>query len=298
MYEFFTACSDVLVILFDLLFYTKLTPLKKDTPLIRGLMYSTCLLITLAYLVAISVFHVPAALSSLLIMSIPSLLVFWLLSRYKDARFFVTFCLVDTLSLIIAFFSRALAYYWEPYGAAAGAGMVLVLFLCLYFFGRPRFSHYRQLLESVPEGWNAMMLSGILIYILLVLFASYPTPMVQRPEYIPSYLLLTVVIFSFYWVFISSLVQKKGLNELNGRLLNEKKWHDIAYVDGLTKMKNRMAYMERVNELSRAEGEEKPSFVVISDLDDFKHINDSLGHHHGDLMLQKAASRAFCLSWS
>jgi diguanylate cyclase (GGDEF)-like protein len=60
-------------------------------------------------------------------------------------------------------------------------------------------------------------------------------------------------------------------------------------VDGLTGIGNRYSFNEFVNKLSRRNTREDYSMVMI-DLDRFKEINDTLGHHEGDNALRDMAS--------
>ncbi len=65
-----------------------------------------------------------------------------------------------------------------------------------------------------------------------------------------------------------------------------------AMHDPLTELPNRKLLHNRLQqELLRAERSERPLVLIISDLNHFKEINDTLGHHIGDLILQQAAAR-------
>ncbi|MEA2421681.1 MAG: hypothetical protein QOF55_780, partial [Thermoleophilaceae bacterium] len=65
--------------------------------------------------------------------------------------------------------------------------------------------------------------------------------------------------------------------------------HHQAYHDPLTDLPNRALFMERVrHELGRAHGQVAVLFV---DVDDFKTVNDSLGHGVGDALLISIAER-------
>ncbi len=200
----------------------------------------------------------------------------------------VTFCFLDTVTLIITFCSRALDMLYGMPICAVGYIAACLTMMCLYFFGKPYYRRYRELAENVKDGWAPMAVSTCLIYILLVACSAYPAPMKDRVEYIPTYLLLCIIILSAYIVFIVSIYQKKKVYDMNVALQNDQKWHKIAYVDALTGMKNRMAYVETINELSRSDRTSQ-MFAVMLDIDNFKTINDSLGHHVGDITLQKAA---------
>jgi diguanylate cyclase (GGDEF)-like protein len=65
-----------------------------------------------------------------------------------------------------------------------------------------------------------------------------------------------------------------------------------AFHDALTDMPNRSLFRDRAEQairLARRDGHSVA--VLLLDLDRFKEINDTLGHHHGDLLLQQIGPR-------
>ena len=66
------------------------------------------------------------------------------------------------------------------------------------------------------------------------------------------------------------------------------KLKELAFQDPLTGLANRTLFTERV---TAALLTDDPVHVLLLDLDDFKEVNDILGHHAGDEMLVKIAGR-------
>jgi diguanylate cyclase (GGDEF)-like protein/PAS domain S-box-containing protein len=65
-----------------------------------------------------------------------------------------------------------------------------------------------------------------------------------------------------------------------------------AYFDSLTSLPNRFLALDRLSQmLMEAERNNEQIAVLFLDIDDFKKINDSLGHEIGDKLLIKAANR-------
>jgi diguanylate cyclase (GGDEF)-like protein len=65
----------------------------------------------------------------------------------------------------------------------------------------------------------------------------------------------------------------------------------LALHDHLTGLPNRRLYLDRLSSaLERARRAETSAAVLVIDLDRFKQVNDTLGHHMGDLVLQRVAA--------
>jgi diguanylate cyclase len=65
-----------------------------------------------------------------------------------------------------------------------------------------------------------------------------------------------------------------------------------ALHDPLTRLPNRELFADRVGQAIRtADRQLRPAALLLLDLDRFKDVNDTLGHHHGDLLLNEVATR-------
>nr|WP_315467886.1 EAL domain-containing protein [uncultured Undibacterium sp.] len=71
----------------------------------------------------------------------------------------------------------------------------------------------------------------------------------------------------------------------------EKIWTEANY-DALTKLPNRRLFYDRIEEyIKKAQRENESIALLFIDLDHFKEVNDTLGHHVGDQLLVQAAHR-------
>jgi diguanylate cyclase (GGDEF)-like protein len=90
-------------------------------------------------------------------------------------------------------------------------------------------------------------------------------------------------------MFLRTHSLKQATEELEIKQ-QEQEWQ--ALHDSLTGLPNRTLFMQRLHEaIDEAEPEGVQVAVMIMDLNDFKEINDTLGHHYGDLLLMEIGSR-------
>lgn len=76
------------------------------------------------------------------------------------------------------------------------------------------------------------------------------------------------------------------LNQLYGSL------EHMAFTDPLTNLPNRARFRDSLEEAARRHAQAQTPFALfLMDLDRFKNVNDTLGHHIGDLLLQEVSMR-------
>jgi diguanylate cyclase (GGDEF)-like protein/PAS domain S-box-containing protein len=82
------------------------------------------------------------------------------------------------------------------------------------------------------------------------------------------------------------------LRDVTERRRLERELTHRAYHDALTGLANRLLFQERVEQaMARSEFGEQVVGVLFVDLDDFKVVNDTLGHETGDLLLIAVSQR-------
>ena len=136
-----------------------------------------------------------------------------------------------------------------------------------------------------------LLLTGALISFTLPSLSPGASPLfkIKVTEAILG-LAMLVVLFNVYTIYQQVLIKRLR------RQLAEKQYHsmilrELAMIDALTGLYNRRFAEQRlVAEVARSARKGHPLTVVLLDLDEFKHINDTYGHPAGDLTLQEFAA--------
>ena len=83
-----------------------------------------------------------------------------------------------------------------------------------------------------------------------------------------------------------------AIEDITTRKEMEEKIKRLAYHDSLTGLPNRMLLSDRLNMAKiLSDRNRKKLALMMLDIDKFKEINDTLGHHIGDLLLQVVAEK-------
>ena len=209
--------------------------------------------------------------TALLWFSIPTLLVY-IIGYFVIAK--------DRLDIYVR-----LVYFW----------ITLYMCVCTYFLGY-KIGFHLYCLSMIPIIFyteymadklgrpkiNAFVVSGIvgICYLISTGYAGFNGPVYAVDNEIAgSFWAFNSVIVLAFLVFYSRLMLS-----LVGDYENKLK--ETAQIDKLTGLFNRH-YM--VNKLESATSENKPQFVTMVDIDDFKKINDRYGHNAGDYVLVNVA---------
>ena len=150
----------------------------------------------------------------LLTLSLPSCIFFWFISKYRDGRFFFTFCVVDTTVLEILYITNILNHYLTP---DTYVFMFVVRLLAYPFIEILIYKKIRPMFLEVQrqgkKGWGIFATIGILFYIAITLLMTYPTPVTDRPEYLPVLAIMFLLMPVIYLHIISTLRHQQLLHE-------------------------------------------------------------------------------------
>lgn len=102
------------------------------------------------------------------------------------------------------------------------------------------------------------------------------------------------------WVLISaSVIEIEGsacvlsvMRDISDAKAAEEEIWNLAFYDPLTRLPNRRLLLDRLHQsLAVGNRTQRHRALLFVDLDDFKTLNDTLGHQTGDLLLQEVAAR-------
>jgi len=150
----------------------------------------------------------------LLTLSLPSCIFFWFISKYRDGRFFFTFCVVDTTVLEILYITNILNHYLTPdtYVFMFVVRMLAYPFIEILIYKKIR-PMFLEVQRQGKEGWGIFATIGILFYIAITLLMTYPTPVTDRPEYLPVLAIMFLLMPVIYLHIISTLRHQQLLHE-------------------------------------------------------------------------------------
>lgn len=104
----------------------------------------------------------------------------------------------------------------------------------------------------------------------------------------------------FEWLTVTKVLDSDGavsnyiviFSDISEKKRTEEHIQYLAYYDPLTSLPNRVLLEDRIKQaLATARREQSRVAVIFLDLDHFKTINDSLGHHCGDRILAEVGKR-------
>ena len=112
---------------------------------------------------------------------------------------------------------------------------------------------------------------------------------IQRTEY--TYAILIAIFFILLLILVLAWVYQIK-NEIKKRITAEENLKHLVHHDPLTGLPNRTLFLDRLKQaIKNALRFNENIAVLFIDLDHFKEVNDSLGHHVGDILLKKVSHK-------
>ncbi|MDO5111608.1 MAG: GHKL domain-containing protein [Clostridia bacterium] len=203
-------CMFHVLILFMLLYDSRFP--RKKTLILTGvcmgalILFNTAVIFLLGADVIVKVF--------LFTCTLPSLLFFLFMAKCRDGRFFFTFCLADTVTLEIILLTSLLDYVLNGGYVILSIGRFVAFPLLELLVYKKMRRPYLAVQRTVTKGWGVFAGVSALFYLLLTLMSTYPTPINDRPAYIPAMLIVLLLMPLMYWNIFGVLHRQAQLYQV------------------------------------------------------------------------------------
>ena len=169
----------------------------------------------------------------------------------------------------------------------------IMVVLTLYFHGVLKsgkvFTHFFYIPIALASLWWKKRGVYVAVFLSVLLIASNifcPGDLTTDADYIRAFMFL--IIGGLIAILSEQLVRERRAKEL---------FAEESVTDTLTGLRNYTFFKKNADILfDISKNDKSPFSLIVIDIDDFKHINDTYGHKTGDLVLQnfgRAAIKAF-----
>ncbi len=202
------------LILFAFLYESRYT--KKKTLTLTFAVMTPLVILNLAGVVLLG----PEFMGKVLILTctIPSLILYFIMAKNRNSKFLFTFCVVDTVSYAVICASRLIDYF------LFGDQFIATFVIRILAFPVMEWAAYKylrkpflEMKDRVKSGWGLFTLVTAIYYILLVYMCSFPTTIVERPDDMPAFTLILVLMPLTYISIYVTLRNQMHLLDARGR---------------------------------------------------------------------------------
>ncbi|MBU2538365.1 MAG: EAL domain-containing protein [Proteobacteria bacterium] len=135
-------------------------------------------------------------------------------------------------------------------------------------------------------GWNTLF---ILIHFFVLGYSTFCYFLTRTSVTFGDFVVSLILFGGSFFVVIVVRLSRSAIDNINRIAALER--HNALH-DDLTGLPNRTHLLERTKQLIlQAKRDLQPLAILVMDLNRFKEINDALGHHYGDFLLQQVAQR-------
>lgn len=149
--------------------------------------------------------------------TLPSLLYLFIVAKDRRGRFFFTFCMVDTVMIWVMSVTGIIDYFMGNTGLVTCILRMIAFPVMVLLTWRWARKPYFRLLHTVSRGWWLFTATTGLFYLTLTVMGGIPTNLRNRPEDIPSTLMVLALLPLTYTTIFRVLHQQQELFESRER---------------------------------------------------------------------------------
>lgn len=157
--------------------------------------------------------EIPIAGVALFTQTIPSMILCWIVSRHKDARFLFVFCSLDVIGFMLLLLVNGLTAIFH-FNKVVSSAMYIVLLFAYFFVFYQRRQVLRKLLDTVQKKWNKLAFFVLLFYAYSYFLTLYPRPWIERPEYAPVIIGYVILILYCFYIIIWMLIDMDRIQNM------------------------------------------------------------------------------------
>lgn len=141
--------------------------------------------------------------------TLPSLIFFYFLSKYRDGRFFFAFFFTNVTGYMLVIITSLLSIYLGKDLYIVVFVIRLIAFPLLEILVWKRLRQLYLKLQDLTRGWASFAILSACYYVLLITMFSYPTLIVDRLNDLPSMLLVLIMMPIVTVIIFADLIKQK-----------------------------------------------------------------------------------------
>ncbi len=145
---------------------------------------------------------------ALVTLSLPSLIYFFCVSKYRDGRLFFIFCFGDVLTMALSYPTLIASVFFENSLWFLFISRIILFPLSAIIIAKYVSKFFHTAMEEITNGWWLMTAISLMFYIYIALICAYPTHIKERPADMPGVLLMIAIVVLTYITFFRLILNQ------------------------------------------------------------------------------------------
>lgn len=138
---------------------------------------------------------------ALVTLSLPSLIYFFCVSKYRDGRLFFIFCFGDVLTMVLSYPTLIASVFFENSLWFLFISRVILFPLTAIIIAKYASKFFHMAMGEITSGWWLMTAISLMFYIYIALICAYPVHIKELPADMPGVLVMIAIVVLTYITF-------------------------------------------------------------------------------------------------